>query len=162
GSLGFRRIDYRNNIGRREVETRFWRCCLLVRSQVTRLRQTRNKINESKDRAMALRTWTFRPRLRAAASTSRTWAWARARSSGLIKSAMTLADGSSSCSNPNQQKLVHRMARESLQSSTAGECADLRRRDAGPERVPHTGQSIDDDRLSHEQADCDLKDDEVR
>jgi hypothetical protein len=54
------------------------------------------------------------------------------------------------------------MARESLQSSTAGECADLRRRDTGPERVPHTGQSIHDDRLSHEQADCDLKDDEVR
>jgi len=51
---------------------------------------------------------------------------------------------------------------EPLRPATAGQRADLRRRDAGPQRVSHTGQSIDDDGLSHEQTDCGLKDDEVR
>jgi len=51
---------------------------------------------------------------------------------------------------------------EPLQPATAGQRADLRRRDARPERISHTGQSIDDDRLPHEQTDCGLKDDEVR
>src|SRR5260370_39477359 len=47
-------------------------------------------------------------------------------------------------------------AREPLQPATAGQRTDLRRRDAGPERVPHAGQPIDDDRLPHEQTDCGL------
>ena len=37
--------------------------------------------------------------------------------------------------------------REPLQRALAGQHANLRCRDTGPERVPHTGQSIDDDRL---------------
>ncbi len=53
-------------------------------------------------------------------------------------------------------------ARESPQRASAGQHADLRRRDASPERVPHSGQPIDDDRLSYEQTDCGLENDEVR
>lgn len=51
--------------------------------------------------------------------------------------------------------------REPLQRATAGQRADLRSRDAGPEWVPYSGQSIDDDRLSDEQTDCGLKDNKV-
>src|SRR5215472_10913871 len=53
-------------------------------------------------------------------------------------------------------------AREPLQPATAGQRTNLRCRHVGPERVSHTGQSIDDDRLSNQQTDCRLKDDEVR
>ena len=52
-------------------------------------------------------------------------------------------------------------AREPLQPATAGQRTDLRRRDTGPQRVSHTGQSVDNDRLHHEQSDAGLKDDEV-
>src|SRR5690349_7898660 len=56
---------------------------------------------------------------------------------------------------------IYRTPHEALESPSVGQCADLRRRDAGPDWVSHTGEAIDDDRLHHEQSDAGLKDEQI-